>query len=182
MTDVGNLAAVEMGRGAPIALEIATLADAGAIRALYAAGGWQPHSRSWQDLDDRLARGEVGVLRDAERVVGSVATCWEDPDRWDAAGHDGTAGYVHALVRDRERTPSGVGGGLLTWAEARIAARGRRLARLDTPAVRIRLVRYYQEHGYRLVGTRSYAWRADPLTLFEKHLGASTSIGALQRA
>jgi GNAT superfamily N-acetyltransferase len=162
---------VHTGKDAPIALEIATPADADAIRSLYTAGGWQPRFRSWQELEERIAQDEVAVLREGGQVVASVTVTWEDEARWGAAGDDGAAGYVHALVRDRTRTAAGLGAQLLAWAESRVAARGRGLSRLDTPAERARLVAYYQAHGYRIVDTRSYPWRPRPLTLFEKRLG-----------
>lgn len=154
----------------PIAPETARSGDAEALRALYAAGGWRPQSRSWQELEARIARGEVAVVRQAGEVVASVTVTWEDEARWGLTGRDGGAGYVHALVRDRQRTPSGLGAELLAWAEARITARGRPLSRLDTAAERARLVGYYQAHGYRVVDTRTYSWAHHPLTLFEKRL------------
>ena len=154
----------------PIAPEMAGPADAPALRALYAAGGWRAQSRSVQELEDRIGRGEVALLRAGGRMVGSVTVTWEDEACWGAAGRDGTAGYVHALVRDRELTAAGLGLRLLVWAEERIVAGGRQLSRLDTVAERTELLRYYQAHGYRVVGTCTYSWAAHPLTLFEKRL------------
>ncbi len=162
---------------APIAPEVAAPADAEALRALYAAGGWRSRSRSWQELEERIALGEVAVLRRERQVVASVTVIWTDEARWGPAGWDGQAGYVHALVRDRERTAPGLGAQLLAWAETSIAARGRRLSRLDTRAECSRLVRYYEAHAYRVVGTRTYSWTPDPLTLLEKRLAPPSTTG-----
>ncbi|MGA9114885.1 MAG: GNAT family N-acetyltransferase [Candidatus Dormiibacterota bacterium] len=161
---------MDTSHNAPITPELASPADAPALRALYAAGGWRPQSRSVQELKERIGHGEVALLREDGRVVASVAVTWEDSVCWGAAGRDGTAGYVHALVRDRERTASGLGLRLLVWAENRIVARGRHLSRLDTVAERTPLLRYYQAHGYRMVDTRTYRWAAHALTLFERRL------------
>lgn len=161
---------MESNDGAPVRPEPARPADAPALRALYAAGGWRAKSRSMQELEERIGGGEVVLLREGGRVVASVTVTWEDAARWGAAGRDGTAGYVHALVRDRERTDAGLGARLLLWAEDRIVARGLHLSRLDTLATRARLLRYYQAHGYRVVDTRTYSWAPDALTLFEKRL------------
>ncbi len=155
---------------APIAPETAGPADAPALRALYAAGGWRPQSRSVQQLDERIGRGEVALLREDGWVVASVTVTYEDATYWGAAGLDGTGGYVHALARDRERSAPGLGLRLLVWAENRIAARGREFSRLDTVAEWTQLIHYYQTHGYRVVDTRTYSWAAHPLTLFEKRL------------
>jgi ribosomal protein S18 acetylase RimI-like enzyme len=163
---------------APIAPETAGPADAAALHALYAAGGWRSESRSTLELEQRIGRGEVAVLREDGRVVASVTVTWEDAAYWGAAGRDGTAGYIHALVRDRERTAPGLGVQLLVWAESRIVARGRQLSRLDTRADWGRLLRYYQAHGYRVVDTRTYSWAAHPLTLFEKRLSSGPAAGA----
>ena len=161
---------------APIEPETADPADAPALRALYAAGGWPAQSRSVLELEERLGRGEVALLREDGRVVASVTVTWEDEVYWGAAGGDGTAGYVHALVRDRTRTAPGLGIHLLVWAEDRIVARGRQLSRLDTRAEWTQLHGYYEAHGYRNVDTRTYGSAAPALTLFEKRLiGAVTS-------
>lgn len=87
---------------------------------------------------------------------------------WDADPMD-SAGYVHGLMTNRRGT--GLGGWLLTWAETRITAAGRRLARLDCVATNGRLRRYYTDQGYREAGFRSFpnpAWR--PVMRFEKQL------------
>jgi ribosomal protein S18 acetylase RimI-like enzyme len=46
-----------------------------------------------------------------------------------------------------------VGERLLEWAVERIAARGRHFARLDTVANNRALCRYYDERGFRPLGT-----------------------------
>lgn len=168
--------AVETPRSGPIEPQLAVPADAAGIAALYAAGGWRPQSHSSQELAGRLARGEVAVVHREGRVVASVAVTWDDEARWREAGHDATAGYVHALVRDRERTAPGLGEELLGWAERRIATRGRRLSRLDTQTGATRLVRYYEDHGYRVVGSVALPDHS-PLTLFEKSLGPGHPCG-----
>ncbi len=81
-------------------------------------------SRSW----GWLWRGEVFVLRDAGVVVASVTVMDEDPEIWGGRGVDSTAGYVHMLVRDRQRTAPQTGERLLGWGEAEIASRDARWA------------------------------------------------------
>jgi GNAT superfamily N-acetyltransferase len=159
-----------VGDHARITPEIATPADIAVITALCAEGGWRPTSLTWQELEQRIARGEVALLQRDGQALASVAVTWTDQPCWGPKGEDGTAGYVHALVRDRARTAAGVGAQLLAWAEARIAAHGRPLARLDARTSGARLIRYHREHGYCPVGATTIPGYT-PLTLFEKRLG-----------
>lgn len=125
-------------------------------------------AKSWSHsgIVDTGTRVELEKTR---TVVASVAVTWEDEARWGEVGGDRAAGYVHAQVRDRRRTARGLGGALLGWAEARIRARGRRFSRLDIQTASTRLVHYYEEHGYRAVGSGTLPGHS-PLTLFEKRL------------
>jgi ribosomal protein S18 acetylase RimI-like enzyme len=105
------------------------------------------------------------------QLVGIVTVVWNDPDIWEAR-EDSEAGYIHGLVIDHQLAGKGLGRELLGWAEAHIAASGRRLARLDCVRTNRDLRRYYEDADYRRVGYRDFPeieW-AREVALYEKRL------------
>ncbi len=108
-------------RNAPIAPEPAVPDDVEAILTLrdraaawmeaQGAVGWAKGEMPRERLAARIEKGEVFVVRDQGEVVAGVTVLDEDPDFWGERGHDGTAGYIHMLVRDRERSRPGSGSG-----------------------------------------------------------------------
>jgi ribosomal protein S18 acetylase RimI-like enzyme len=116
------------------------------------------------------AGGSVGAKVGARgESVATMCIQWSDPETWGDRGRDDAAGYVHGLAVLREFMGHGVGKALVEWAAHRIAARGRRLLRLDCMGENSQLCRYYQEDlGLKPVGTHEGAgWTAK---LFEKEI------------
>ncbi|GGU90492.1 N-acetyltransferase [Streptomyces litmocidini] len=107
---------------------------------------WEPGARGPGHFRTRIAEGEVWIAVHGGRAVGAYELWWEDPEVW--GPRPPVAGYVHRLMTDREAAPSGAGRALLAHAEARIAASGRTLARLDCEARDPRLGTYYEGAGY----------------------------------
>ena len=118
--------------------------------------------RSWIDGD------AVDVCRVDGQIVAAVAVLWDDPC-W--AGHPGHAGYIHGLMVDRQLAGHGLGDVMLAHAEQRIRQAGRTHARLDAVRSNTALHDWYQQRGYRPIGTVQFD-RDDlfDTTLFEKAL------------
>jgi ribosomal protein S18 acetylase RimI-like enzyme len=102
---------------------------------------------------DRIEKHEVYLARLSGHPVATLTIQWGDTEFWGERGFDGLAGYVHGIAITRSVGGMRIGQRLLEWAVEKIAARGRHLARLDTVASNGRLCRYYEEHGFRPLGT-----------------------------
>lgn len=113
-------------------------------------GQWQPGELGGGHFRRIMASGEVWLAEAADRVVGAWELWWEDEDAW--GPQPPTAGYVHRLMVDHSRVPSGTGRHLLRVAERRVAEVGRILVRLDCLAGNARLSAYYLKAGYQVVG------------------------------
>jgi GNAT superfamily N-acetyltransferase len=114
-------------------------------------------------------RRKPHVLREHGQLVACVAILWEDPDVWGDTGEE--AGYVHLLIVDSDNRGTGLGDGVLRWAEHHIRQAGRRLSRLDAVSGNRTLHNWYERRGYAEVGHHTFAegpWF--PVTLREKHL------------
>jgi GNAT superfamily N-acetyltransferase len=115
-----------------------------------------------------LDRGDLYVAVDPDgRSLATVTLQWEDTPFWGNRPPD--AGYIHRLAVRREFAGHGVGYAILGWAEGEVRRRGRAWLRLDTLTARARLHRYYQEFGFRSVGTVRVGGL--DCTLFEKPVG-----------
>jgi GNAT superfamily N-acetyltransferase len=91
--------------------------------------------------------GDLYVVADGSLLVATVTLGWSDPMFW---GDRDDAGFIHRLgVR---RSHAGLGSGILTWASTEAVARGRRYLCLDCLSTNRRLRRYYEDHGYSVVG------------------------------
>jgi ribosomal protein S18 acetylase RimI-like enzyme len=64
-----------------------------------------------------------------------------------------------------------VGERLLEWAVDKIAAEGRRFARLDAMASNAALCRYYEQHGFQPRGTATLFGGMYSARLFEREVG-----------
>jgi 2'-5' RNA ligase len=126
-------------------------------------------------LRDRIENHEVYLARRAALPVATVTIQWEDTEFWGERGLDRLAGYVHGIAITRQVGGMRVGERLLEWTLKTIAAQGKRLARLDTVASNARLCRYYEDCGFRPLGTVTFfdgAYTGGMYTaaLFEKDL------------
>ncbi|MFI6607799.1 GNAT family N-acetyltransferase [Streptomyces sp. NPDC050507] len=113
-------------------------------------GQWRPGELSDDHFRRVMETGEVWLAEAAGRVVGAWELWWEDEEAW--GPQSSTAGYVHRLMVDHSRVPSGTGRQLLSRAERRVAESGRLLVRLDCLAGNARLKAYYLDAGYQVVG------------------------------
>ncbi|MCX5196926.1 GNAT family N-acetyltransferase [Streptomyces sp. NBC_00249] len=112
---------------------------------------WQPGDKDAAHFRDRMRDGEVWLAEDADgRIVGGYELWWSDEEAWGV--QPPVAGYVHRLMVEREAAPAGAGLRMLEHAERRIARTGRDRARLDCVSTNPRLLVYYQDAGYRVVG------------------------------
>jgi ribosomal protein S18 acetylase RimI-like enzyme len=121
-------------------------------------------------LRDRLAHHEVYLARRDDVPVGTVTIQWNDAETWGERGLDGHAGYIHGIAISRSVGRRRVGERLLQWAVATIAARGRRFARLDALASNEALCRYYEQRGFRPLGTTTLFGGMYTASLFEREL------------
>lgn len=122
-----------------------------------------------QMLRERLDHHEVYLFQRDRVSVGTLTLQWSDPDVWGERGIDGQAGYVHGMAIARSLSGARVGERMLEWAINSIAARGLRFARLDAMASNAPLCRYYEQHGFRSVGTALIAGNFTT-RLFEREL------------
>jgi ribosomal protein S18 acetylase RimI-like enzyme len=104
-------------------------------------------------LRERLEHHEVYLFQSGNSPVGTLTIQWSDSELWGHRGIDGLAGYIHGMAITRSMGGMRVGERLLEWAVETIAARGRRLARLDALASNVPLCRYYEQRGFRPLGT-----------------------------
>ena len=125
-----------------------------------------PHE--WERMRVQIGLGHVFLARlVADRsLVGTLRIEWEDTELWpyDPLG----GGYVHSLAIRNHARGQRVGESLLQWAQAQIAARGRKYIRLDCWAENSQLCRYYESLGFRRCGHfQRGAWRG---ALYEKEV------------
>ena len=149
----------------PLTITRARAADFDAVLAiLREAADWlsargNPQWQHWymdfgeRMLRERLEHHEVYLFRLDRTPVGTLSIQWSDPEVWGERGLDGLAGYIHGMGIARSVGGQRVGQRLLEWAVETIAARGRRFARLDAMASNEPLCRYYEERGFRPLGT-----------------------------
>ena len=95
---------------------------------------------------------------------------WTDPDVCGERGVDGLASYVHGMAVARSAGGMRVGERMLEWAVDTIAARGRPFARLDAMAANAPLCRYYEQRGFRPLGTATLLAGIYTAQLFEREL------------
>lgn len=134
---------------------------------------WKPGDKEAGHFRRRIADGEVWLWESGGRPAGAYEVWWDDTAAWGV--QPPVAGYVHRLMTARDDAPAGSGLTLLAHAERRIAAAGRKMARLDCLSSNPRLRAYYEAAGYRVVGEEPAKVAADGsrygVLLLEKPLG-----------
>lgn len=160
----------------------AALADYNAVMAILreaadwiSARGNPPWNHWYMDageriLRDRIEHHEVYLVHRDGVPVGTVTIQWSDPEVWGEHGLDDRAGYIHGIAITRSVGGMRVGERLLQWAVETIAAQGRQFARLDTIASNAILCRYYQQRGFRPLGTATLFGWTYTAQLFERKL------------
>jgi ribosomal protein S18 acetylase RimI-like enzyme len=123
-----------------------------------------------QMLRERLEHHEVYLFQRDRSPVGTITIQWSDPEVWGERGVDELAGYVHGMAVARSAGGMRVGERMLEWAVDNIATRGRCFARLDAMASNARLCRYYEQRGFRPLGTATLLAGIYTAQLFEREL------------
>jgi len=123
-----------------------------------------------QILRERLDEHEVYLFQRGDVPIGTLTIQWTDADVWGERGIDGLAGYVHGMAVARSAGGMRVGERMLEWAVGTIATRGRRFARLDAMASSAVLCRYYEQRGFRSLGTATLFGGIYVGRLFEQQL------------
>lgn len=159
------------------ALETASVDDVAGLLALREElASWLAvqHIDQWRSPMPRarlvawVRDGSVRVVRRDGRIVASVTLLDRDEDFW---GLDcAPALYVHLLMVARSHAGQDLGGRVLARAEMLAQDREVDRVRLDAAADNHGLQRWYEERGYRAVGSRAFGHGTDQLvvTLREK--------------
>ncbi|NXY94791.1 GNAT family N-acetyltransferase [Streptomyces sp. BR123] len=112
---------------------------------------WKPGDKDVAHFTGKMRDGEVWLAGGpGGRIVGAYELWWSDEEAWGV--QPPVAGYVHRLMVERKTAPAGTGRRLLEHAERRIAGSGLPRARLDCVSTNPRLLAYYRNAGYRVVG------------------------------
>jgi ribosomal protein S18 acetylase RimI-like enzyme len=106
------------------------------------------------DTRHRVSKGECWVATAAGELVGTVTLVspYDFPVNYPAPAMSGT---FYQLAVDPTRQRSGLGSALLRLAEERIEAAGASAIAIDTSALAVELIAWYERRGY----TGSGAWR-----------------------
>jgi ribosomal protein S18 acetylase RimI-like enzyme len=127
---------------------------------------WRPSPAFRQTIKDNIDRGEVYVVKDVKRTVGTVTLQWSDKKFWGDIPPD--AGYIHKFAIARFYAGQHLGLRLLRWAEAKARAEGKSYLRLDCLASNKTIREYYEKAGFIHVrDTETPGWKA---SLYEKRL------------
>ncbi|MFJ3235537.1 GNAT family N-acetyltransferase [Streptomyces sp. NPDC086787] len=144
----------------PLTYRRATASDAALLVRLHGTAAlwqlargidqWKPGEKDEAHFRTRMREGEVWLAHADGRPAGAFELWWDDPAAWGPRPAD--AGYIHRLMITPHTAPPAAGRRMLTEAESRIAATGRRYARLDCLSTNPRLRAYYESAGYTVVG------------------------------
>jgi ribosomal protein S18 acetylase RimI-like enzyme len=127
---------------------------------------WLPSPTFRQTIKDNIDRGEVYVVKDVKKTVGTITLQWNDTKFWGDLPPD--AGYIHKLAITRSHARQRLGLRLLHWAEDKSRAEGKKYLRLDCLANNKTIREYYEKAGFTHVRDKEMAgWKA---SLYEKKL------------
>lgn len=113
------------------------------IRALgreWPAEGSDAFAEEWERGEAELARGDVYIALDGERIVGAVRTKPRDKDL-----------FIHQIAVDPARQGAGVGSWLLQRIDDVARARGLGGLSLETAEMAVANIRLYRRHGFEIV-------------------------------
>lgn len=127
---------------------------------------WLPGAAFRQTIKDNIERGDVYVVKDFKKTVGTITLQWSDKKFWGDVPPD--AGYIHKLAITRSHAGQRLGLRMLKWAEAKARAESKRYLRLDCLARNKTIRDYYERAGFVHVrDTLAPGWKA---SLYEKKL------------
>ena len=123
-----------------------------AARWLLARGirQWKPGMFTEEMVAASIAQGEVYLVRQDRREVGTVTVSSSDPRIWPDRSAD--AAYVHRLAIRRAFGGLGYGRAILEWVEGFARSAGKKCVRLDCVADNAGLRHYYEQAGYAYAG------------------------------
>jgi hypothetical protein len=110
----------------------------------------------YHDTAGAIERGDVFVFYKGDVLAGTVIllqrpSAW-DQDLWGDEGHE-EAVYLHRLAINRDFGGTGLGAGIMRWAESGIRFPGKDRIRLDCIADNAVLNGFYSRLGYEFMGT-----------------------------
>ena len=127
---------------------------------------WLPSPAFRQSIRDNIDRGEVYVVKDVKKTIGTITLQWSDKKFWGDLPPD--AGYIHKLAITRSYAGQRLGLRLLNWAEDKVRAEGKSFLRLDCLANNKTIREYYEKAGFTYIrDTEAPGWKA---SLYEKKL------------
>jgi GNAT superfamily N-acetyltransferase len=127
---------------------------------------WRSSPAFRQTIKDNIERGEVYVVKDVKKTVGTITLQWSDRKFWGELSQD--AGYIHKLAITRSHAGQGLGLRMLQWSEAKVRTEGKRFLRLDCLAGNKIIREYYERAGFvHIRDTEAPGWKA---SLYEKKL------------
>ncbi|MEU9028273.1 GNAT family protein [Streptomyces sp. NPDC048383] len=140
---------------------------------------WKPGEKDAAHFVKKMREGEVWLAGDPDRrIVGAYELWWSDEEAWGV--QPPVAGYVHRLMVDRRTAPAGAGRRMLEHVERRVARSGLARVRLDCVSTNPRLLAYYRNAGYRVVGEFPHKEASDGrvygVILLEKRLDRLTVV------
>lgn len=126
-----------------------------------------------RSLAEAISRGEVYLVRDGARIIGTVTVDdFADPEFWTPEDDPDDALYIHRMVVARSASGQDVGGQMIAWALDRTRALGRTWLRLDAWRTNPALHDYYLQHGFEHVRTVPLPHRGSG-TLFQRRASES---------
>lgn len=129
--------------------------------------------QSAQVTRERIAKGECYAAAHDGRLVGTVTLYAPDSDSPSAWYHRADVASVHQLAVAPEHQCSGVGAGLLQFAESWATERGYAELALDTAQPARHLLAFYLRHGYRFVESVRFPGKAYFSVVLSKDLRTS---------
>jgi GNAT superfamily N-acetyltransferase len=127
---------------------------------------WLPGPVFRQTIKDNIDRGEVYVVKDVKKTIGTITLQWSDKKFWGDLPSD--AGYIHKLAITRSRAGQRLGLRLLKWAEAKVRSKGKSFLRLHCIASNKTIREYYEKAGFTHIrDTEAPGWKA---SLYQKKL------------
>lgn len=128
-----------------------------------------------RSLLEAITRGEVFIVREGERIVGTVTLDqFADPEFWTPQDDPASALYIHRMVVARQAQGQDIGGRMIDWALARTDAQDKKWLRLDAWRTNPDLHAYYLQHGFQHVRTVELAHRGSG-ALFQRPVHARDS-------
>lgn len=137
---------------------------------------WSPGELSISQVTEQIRHSEWWISTDGQDVLAAIRLTNTDELIW--PDRNPTAAYIHSLMVDRSLSGQKFGQSILKWAEDKIHASGRSVARLDCVATNENLRNYYEGLGYRECGVIDFGpdstWH--PVLRFEKDITSAQNV------